>query len=91
MQYNEGTNPRRCQNDFKSTEYKDQEAFQNSEEYKEKAKSLYKIEAKNSELKHRHRYGVSKSAVFFGMQILELLAISSVNLKRIRTLMKEAE
>ena len=41
-----------------STEHKDQEAFQNSEEFKGKAKSRYKIEAKNSELKHRHGYDV---------------------------------
>ena len=34
-------------------EHKDQEAFQNSDEFKGKAKSRYKIEAKNSELKHR--------------------------------------
>lgn len=41
---------------IKSTEHKDQEAFQNREELKEKAKSRYKIEAKNSKLKHRHGY-----------------------------------
>ena len=35
---------------IKSTEHKDQEAFQNSEEFKEKAKSRYKIEAKNAKL-----------------------------------------
>lgn len=44
---------------IKSTEHKDQEAFQNSEEFKGKAKSRYKIEAKNSELKHRHGYDVA--------------------------------
>ncbi|QCT03747.1 transposase IS4 family protein [Paenibacillus algicola] len=32
----------------------EQMAFQESEAFKEKAKERYKIEAKNSELKHRH-------------------------------------
>lgn len=76
---------------IKSTEHKDQEAFQNSEEFKEKAKSRYKIEAKNSELKHRHGYDVATSAGLFGMQIQGAMAIFAVNLKRIRTLMKESE
>ncbi|GEN82205.1 hypothetical protein SLU01_05170 [Sporosarcina luteola] len=76
---------------IKSTEHKDQEAFQNSEEFKEKAKSRYKIEAKNSDLKHRHGYDVATSAGLFGMQIQGALAIFAVNLKRIRTLMKDSE
>jgi len=76
---------------IKSTEHKDQEAFQNSEEFKKKAKSRYKIEAKNSELKHRHGYDVATSAGLFGMQIQGAMAIFAVNLKRIRPLMKESE
>ncbi|CAM3282505.1 IS1182 family transposase [Filibacter tadaridae] len=76
---------------IKSTEHKDQEAFQNSDEFKEKAKSRYKIEAKNSELKHRHGYDVATSAGLFGMQIQGAMAIFAVNLKRIRTLMRESE
>ena len=51
---------------IKSTEHKDQEAFQNSDEFKEKAKSRYKIEAKNSELKHRHGYNVATSTGLCG-------------------------
>ena len=76
---------------IKSTEHKDQEAFQNSEEFKEKAKSRYKIEAKNSELKHRHGYDVATSAGLFGMQMQGAMTIFAVNLKRIITLMKETE
>ena len=76
---------------IKSTEHKDQETFQNSEEFKSKSKSRYKIEAKNSELKHRHGYDVATSAGLFGMQIQKAMAIFTVNLKRIRTLMKESE
>ncbi len=76
---------------IKSNEHKDQEAFQNSGEFKEKAKSCYKIEAKNSELKNRHGYDVATSAGLFGMQIQGAMAIFAVNLKRIRTLMRESE
>ena len=76
---------------IKSTEHKDQEAFQNSDEFKEKAKSRYKIEAKNSELKHRHGYETASSAGLFGMQIQGATTMFVVNLKRIITLMKEAE
>ena len=76
---------------IKSTEHKDQEAFQNSEEFKVKSKSRYKIEAKNSELKHRHGYDVATSAGLFGMQMQGAMAIFAVNLKRILTLMKEEE
>ena len=76
---------------IKSTEHKNQEAFQNSDEFKENAKSRYKIEAKNSELKHRHGYDVATSAGLFGMQMQGEMTIFAVNLKRIRTLMKESE
>lgn len=60
---------------IKSTEHKDQEAFQNSDEFKEKAKSRCKIEAKNRELKHRHGYDVATSAALFGMQIQGAMTI----------------
>ena len=76
---------------IKSIEHKDQEAFQNSEEFKSKAKSRYKIEAKNSELKHRHGYDVATSAGLFGMQMQGAMTIFAVNLKRIITLMKDTE
>ena len=89
--YKEGAKSKTYSVTIKSTEHKDQEAFQNSDEFKEKAKSRYKIEAKNSELKHRHGYETAKSAGLFGMQIQGAMAIFAVNLKRIMTLMKEAE
>jgi len=89
--YTEGAKSKSYSVTIKSTEHKDQEAFQNSDEFKEKAKSRYKIEAKNSELKHRHGYDVATSSGLFGMQIQGAMAIFAVNLKRIRTLMKESE
>lgn len=43
--------------------------FQETEHFKEKAKERYKIEAKNSELKHRHGYDVASSSGLFGMEM----------------------
>lgn len=58
-------------------------AFQESEDFKAKSKERYKIEAKNSELKHRHGYDVATSAGLLGMELQRAMAIFVVNLKRI--------
>lgn len=87
----EGANSKTYSVTIKSTEHKEQEAFQNSDEFKEKAKERYKIEAKNSELKHRHGYDVASSSGLIGMQMQGAMAIFSVNLKRIINLMKESK
>ncbi|WOV84666.1 IS1182 family transposase [Sporosarcina jeotgali] len=89
--YKEGAKSKTYSVSIKSTEHKEQEEFQNSEEFKEKAKSRYKIEAKNSELKNRHGYDVATYRGLFGMQMQGALSIFAVNLKRIITLMKEAQ
>ena len=62
--------------------------FQESEYFKEKSKERYKIEAKNSELKHRHGYDVASSSGLIGMQMQGALTIFAVNLKRIIALIK---
>jgi IS5 family transposase len=72
-----------------STEHSEQKGFQGSKLFKEKAKERYKIEAKNSELKHRHGYDVASSSGLIGMQMQGAMAIFAVNLKRIMTLMTE--
>lgn len=54
---------------IKSTENKEQQAFQESAYFKEKGKELYKIEAKNSEFKHRHGYDVASSSGLICMQM----------------------
>ncbi|SMQ87030.1 Transposase DDE domain-containing protein [Bacillus sp. OV166] len=74
---------------IKSTEHKEQEAFQNSEEFKELSRSRYKIEAKNSELKHGHGYNTASASGLFGMEIQGATTIFAVNFKRIITLLKE--
>lgn len=87
--YREGAKSKTYSVTIKSTEHKEQEAFQNSDEFKMKAKSRYKVEAKNSELKQRHGYDVATSTGLFGMQMQGAMTIFAVNLKRIITLMKE--
>lgn len=62
--------------------------FQDTEEFKLYAKERYKIEAKNSELKHRHGYGVASSRGLFGMTLQGAFTIFAVNVKRTITLME---
>ncbi|WP_141434534.1 IS1182 family transposase [Bacillus sp. 03113] len=89
--YKEGAKSKSYSVTIKSTEHKDQEAFQNTERFKELAKTRYKIEAKNSELKHRHGYETASSSGLFGMEIQGATAIFAVNLKRILKLLQEKE
>jgi hypothetical protein len=73
---------------IKSAEHSGQKAFQESNYFKEKAKERYKIEAKNSELKHRHGYNVASTSGLLGMQMQGAVTIFTVNLKRIMKLME---
>jgi transposase len=73
---------------IKSDLHQEQMAFQQTEYYREKSRLRYMIEAKNSELKNAHGYG---RAISYGIQNMEMqgaLAIFTVNLKRILTLVK---
>lgn len=81
--YKEGAKSKSYYVTLKSTEHTEQEAFQSTEKFKILAKSRYKIEAKNSELKHRHGYDIASSAGLFGMEIQGATAIFAVNIKRI--------
>lgn len=81
--YKEGAKSKTYSVSIKSTEHSEQKTFQESEYFKEKAKERYKIEAKNSELKHRHGYDVASSSGLVGMEIQGAMAIFTVNLKRI--------
>jgi len=89
--YKDGAKSKTYSVAIKSNEHKEQETFQGSEYFKEKAKERYKIEAKNSELKQRHGYDVAVSSGLVGMQMQGAMAIFAVNLKRIMTLMKETK
>jgi transposase len=86
--YKEGAQSKTYSVSIKSNEHVKQAAFQESEIFKTKAKERYKIEAKNSELKHRHGYDVASSSGLVGMEIQGAMAIFTVNLKRILKLME---
>lgn len=68
---------------IRSTIHQEQQDFQQTDYFKEKAKHRYKIEAKNSELKNVHGYGRATSYGITNMQMQGALAIFTVNLKRI--------
>ena len=69
--------------------HSEQDQFQEIEHFKEMAKGRYKIEARNSELKHRHGYDVASSSGLIGMEMQGAMTIFAVNLKRIIKLISE--
>lgn len=79
--YKEGAKSKTYSVTIKSDEHVDQLAFQKTEYFKAKSKERYKIEAKNSELKHGHGYDVASGLL--GMQLQGAIAIFAVSLKRI--------
>lgn len=81
--YKEGSKTKTYSTSIKSNVHTEQAKFQESDYFKEKSKERYKIEAKNSELKHRHGYNVAKSSGLIGMELQGAMAIFTVNLKRI--------
>jgi transposase len=81
--YKEGAKTKTYSVTIKSDLHRQQIAFQETDEYKEKTGHRYKIEAKNSELKNAHGYGRATSYGITNMQMQGALAIFTVNLKRI--------
>lgn len=87
--YKEGAKSKTYSVSIKSNEHIEQAKFQECDYFKEKSKERYKIEAKNSELKHRHGYDVAKSSGLIGMELQGAMAIFAVNLKRILKLIDQ--
>ena len=85
--YKEGAKTKTYAVTIKSDLHQDQMAFQQTDEYKQKAQHRYKIEAKNSELKNVHGYDRAIAYGITNMQMQGALAIFTVNLKRIIKLM----
>ncbi|AXY06569.1 IS5/IS1182 family transposase [Bacillus thuringiensis LM1212] len=85
--YKKGAKSKTYSVTIKSNEHTEQAKFQETDYFKKKSKERYKIEAKNSELKHRHGYDVAKSSGLIGMELQGALTIFTVNLKRILKLM----
>ena len=86
--YKDGAKSKSYSVSIKSNVHTEQTKFQESDYFKEKSKERYKIEAKNSELKHRHGYDVASSSGLIGMELQGAMAIFAVNVKRILKLMK---
>jgi IS5 family transposase len=84
--YKDGSKTKSYSVSIKTNLHQEHMEYQESDYFKEKAKERYKIEAKNSELKHRHGYDVASSSGLSGMQMQGALTIFAVNLKRILTL-----
>ncbi len=76
---------------IKSTEHVDQEAFQETDEFKKLSALRYKIEAKNAELKNRHGYEEAITMGLFGMKIQGDATVFIVNMKRIIKLINQKE
>lgn len=81
--YKEGAKSKTYSVSIKCDVHKTQIGFQESDYFKEKSKERYKIEAKNSELKHRHGYDVASSSGLIGMELQGAMTIFTVNIKRI--------
>ena len=81
--YKEGAKSKTYSISIKTEEQSEQMEFQESEYFKEKAKHRYKIEAKNSELKHSYGYDRALSYGLECMQMQGALAIFTANVKRI--------
>jgi transposase len=81
--YKPGAKTRTYAVKIRSTIHQEQQAFQDTDYFKEKASHRYKIEAKNSELKNVHGYDRAISYGIENMQMRGALAIFTVNLKRI--------
>lgn len=64
-------------------------SYAETEEFKQLSKELYKIEAKNSELKNVLGYDVSISNYLYATKIQGACTIFAANIKRIITILDE--
>jgi transposase len=86
--YKDGAKTKSYSVTIKSELHENQMIFQQTEEYSEKAKHRYKIEAKNGELKNVHGYDRAIAYGLGNMKMQGAMAIFTVNVKRIIILMK---
>ena len=70
-----------------SEEHQEQLEFQNTSEFRRLSKERYKIEAKNSEIKHAHGYDRAESYGISAMELQGAVTLFVVNLKRIMKIM----
>ncbi len=81
--YKDGAKSKTYSISLKTDEQTAQMEFQESLQFKDKAKHRYKIEAKNAELKHSYGYDRAQSYGLECMQMQGALAIFAANIKRI--------
>ena len=85
--YKEGSKTKTYSETILCDEHSAQAIFEKTDYFKNESKERYKIEAKNSELKHRYGYDVSVSpSGLVGMELQGALAIFATNIKRIMKL-----
>ena len=70
-----------------SDEHLAQQNFQNTPEFRRLSRERYKIEAKNSEIKHAHGYDRAESYGMSAMELQGAVTLFVVNLKRIMKIM----
>ena len=87
--YNKDTQSRTFSVTLKCDEHKQQQEFQETEEFKQLSKERYKIEAKNSELKNVLGYDVSMGNCLYATKIQGACTIFAANIKRIITILDE--
>lgn len=81
--YKEGAKSKSYSVSIKSNEHQQQMAFEQTEEFRKKAKVRYKIEAKNAELKHVFGYDRAESYGLDCMRLQGAVAIFAANIRRI--------
>ena len=81
--YKEGAKSKSYSVQIKSEEHQQQADFEKTEEFREKAKVRYKIEAKNAELKNVFGYDRADSYGLDCMRMQGAMAIFAANIKRI--------
>ena len=81
--YKEGAKSKSYAVQIKSEEHLQQADFEQTEEFKTKAKVRYKIEAKNAELKNVFGYDRAESYGIDCMRMQGAMAIFAANIKRI--------
>ena len=87
--YKEGAKSKTFSVTLKCDEHKQQQEFQETEEFKELSKERYKIEAKTSELKNVLGYDVSMGNCLYATKIQGACTIFAANIKRIITILDE--
>jgi transposase len=87
--YKEGAKTKTYKVTEETVTHSEYKKYIETQEYDEKRKTRYKIEAKNAELKHAHGLKIASSKGLFGMQIDAATSIFVANIKRIMTLLEE--